>query len=160
MKSSRSVKSLVIVCVVFLVSLIVTRLVFSQLNINATDSMGYIIGWIDESTSPKLGDVVVFEFSHEYLEEYAPGIKHLTKRIKCDQGSFLENRGREFWCDGEYIGKAKEKSLKGEDLPLFEFEGIIPSGKTFVLGDHKDSFDSRYWGFISYDELSRVEVLI
>jgi type IV secretory pathway protease TraF len=51
---------------------------------------------------------------------------------------------------------AKVITLKGATLPMFVFNGKVPDGMLFVSGQHKDSFDSRYWGFL---EQRRVEAI-
>ena len=60
---------------------------------------------------------------------------------------------KKFFCNGEYLVRAKDFSLKGEPLQHFTFNGPVPKGFMFVMGQHKDSFDSRYFGFV---EKSRI----
>ena len=43
---------------------------------------------------------------------------------------------------------AKEISLQGKKLTAFKYAGTVPEGKMFLTGSHKDSYDSRYFGFI------------
>lgn len=72
----------------------------------------------------------------------------VTKRVECAGGQRLETKGRDFYCDGLYLGRGKEHSLSGKKAEIFSFNGRVPEGAYFVMGDHPDSFDSRYFGFI------------
>lgn len=71
------------------------------------------------------------------------------KIIGCDEGEVLTvDANKYFYCNGEYLVKAKDLSLKGEMLQHFIFNGKIPEGFMFVMGQHKDSYDSRYFGLL------------
>lgn len=41
-------------------------------------------------------------------------------------------------------------------LPKFIYEGVVPENKILVYTNHKDSLDSRYFGFINPDEIVAV----
>jgi conjugal transfer pilin signal peptidase TrbI len=98
------------------------------------------------------GDYVVFRLG--YTDPYVQDRK-LVKRVTCDEGENLVVKGRDYWCNGrEYLGRAKERTLKGERLKSFTYSGVIPKGFCFVSGDHKDSYDSRYWGFLAKKDVS------
>jgi signal peptidase I/conjugal transfer pilin signal peptidase TrbI len=71
-----------------------------------------------------------------------------VKRVACAEGELLRVAGRDFFCDDEPVGRAKERSLKGVSLTPFVFSGPVPEGWVFLSGDHPDSFDSRYFGFV------------
>ena len=75
------------------------------------------------------------------------------KKIGCIAGEELKNIGNEFYCKNKLIAKAKEYSLGGERLKKFEFSGKIPEGNMFLVGDHVDSYDSRYFGFIKAKDI-------
>ena len=92
------------------------------------------------------GDYVIFRPGH--MDPYING-KRLVKKITCDQGHTLTERGKNYFCDGNiYLGRAKNISLRGHTLKNFVFNGVIPKGFCFVSGSNKDSYDSRYWGFL------------
>jgi len=119
----------------------------SRFTLNPTPSLGATLFLLKNSPGEvRKGDYVVFRLGQTDLR--APG-RQLVKKVTCDEGEMLNARGKEYWCNGnEYLGRAKELSLKGERLDNFTYNGVIPKGFCFVLGDHKDSYDSRYWGFL------------
>lgn len=127
-------------------------LIPSRFAFTLTNSLDYRIYFITrEPASLKKGDYVVFLLVSRY---YGNRPLEVIKQIACDEGEVLESLGREFWCNhNEYIGVAKEYSMKGEKLEPFVYKGIVPEGYAFVAGHHKDSFDSRYFGFIKKSEV-------
>ena len=92
------------------------------------------------------GDYVLFTVRSPYIKSGKPS--RLLKRVSCVSGETLETRGRQYYCDGAYLGMAKWYSLKGEPIDSFVYSGTVPDGALFVTGRHVDSFDSRYLGFI------------
>jgi len=75
------------------------------------------------------------------------------KRIGCSAGEEIKNIGNEYYCKNQLIAIAKDYSLGGERLKKFEYSGKIPEGDMFLLGDHVDSYDSRYFGFIKTKDI-------
>lgn len=91
------------------------------------------------------------------------------KRVGCAEGDVLETKmnstgeqgiGQEFFCNGSYLGRAKTHTLKGVPLHGFAFNGVVPLGKFFAIGDHKDSYDSRYIGFVDITQIREVATKI
>jgi signal peptidase I len=111
----------------------------------------------------KTGDYVMFSLLKSKLERPLPsklvtmikdeGEDSQIKKIGCAAGEELKNIGNEFYCKNKLIAKAKEYSLGGEKLNKFEFSGKIPEGDMFLVGDHVDSYDSRYFGFIKAKDI-------
>ena len=60
----------------------------------------------------------------------------------------LRTEGREFYLNGERVAVAGGHDSDGAAVSSFRFDGAIPSGSYFVLGDGEKSYDSRYWGFV------------
>jgi signal peptidase I len=71
-----------------------------------------------------------------------------VKRLGCAEGEYLEARDRDFYCNGTKIGTVKPYSKKGEPLTPFKYAGLVPRGHLFAVGDTKDSYDSKIWGFV------------
>jgi signal peptidase I len=111
----------------------------------------------------KTGDYVMFSLLKSKPESDLPpklvrmikddGEDSQIKKIGCAAGEELKNIGNEFYCKNKLIAKAKEYSLGGERLKKFEFSGKIPKGNMFLVGDHVDSYDSRYFGFIKAKDI-------
>ncbi len=129
----------------------------SKLVTITSESIGLKLAFRSEKPAQK-GDYVNFTFSHPFIGN-TPRI--LTKRFSCGPGDELRSdENRHFFCNGEYLGIAKKRRMDGRPFDHFQWNGPIPPGKAFVTGDHPDSFDSRYWGFIDVDRLERVVPLI
>ena len=123
-----------------------------------SDSVSHKLMYRSEETVHK-GDYVMFPLVHEYLGT-GDTPQNLTKIYRCAPGDVLQNKKRLFFCNGEYIGRAKERGYNGQPLQPFEWNGPIPDGKAFVAGEHADSFDSRYWGFVDIVKLKRVVPIV
>lgn len=84
-----------------------------------------------------------------------------AKRVGCPEGDSLTSVGlpdgtAEYYCGGEYLGKSKTHTLAGAPLKSFRFDGVIPKGKFFATGDHKDSYDSKYIGLVDVTQVREV----
>jgi len=121
-----------------------------------TPSLAHRFFWV--SRDPERvgrGDYVFFEDAELARKVGKPEHSNIFKIIRCDEGDTLTvDAGKRFFCNGEFLGVAKDYSLKGEKMQYFAFNGKIPKGFMFVMGEHKDSYDSRYFGL---KEKSRVQ---
>ncbi len=137
--------------------LAVIGLVMPNLVVTYTDSVDYNVLW-KSGKAPIKGDLAFFPFQHEYLGDTE--LKLLTKRLRCMPGDRLETKGRQHYCNGVLVSEALYKTIRRQPLTLFEYNGDIPNGMVFMLGDNPRSFDSRYNGFIKYDSLTRAVGLL
>ncbi len=127
------------------------KLVFSFGN-----SVNYHLFW-------KLGGNISFQdyviITTPLSNKYTMG-KNLIKKVGCMPGDVLEiTPSRDYYCyhmgESYYLGRAKDRSLKGEPVVNFNPCGsgyckvVVPEGEFFLIGDHKDSYDSRYMGFLN-----------
>ncbi|OPY85424.1 MAG: Peptidase S26 [Smithella sp. PtaU1.Bin162] len=111
----------------------------------------------------KTGDYVMFSLLRSKRENDLPaklvrmieddGEELQIKRIGCSAGEEIKNIGNKYYCKNELIAMAKDYSLGGERLKKFEYSGKIPEGDMFLVGDHIDSYDSRYFGFIKAKDI-------
>ncbi len=132
-----------------------------HLFIALTPSVNYRLFWMSLDTQHlSTGDYVVFRLNRDRLQglplptelaEDEDGIVLAVKRIGCNEGEILtrnRKKGREFYCGEQFLGRAKEKTRHGKPLQPAQVEGVIPPGMVFLVGDNKDSFDSRYFGLL------------
>lgn len=82
------------------------------------------------------------DFDNPYI---AKG-KLLIKKIACNSGDTLETKEKDFYCNGNLIAVAKEKDSKNRTIEQFHFNGKIPDGYVFLVGENPMSYDSRYFG--------------
>ena len=132
-------------------------LIPSRFAVSITPSTEHRIFFLKKGPPPgelKKGAYVMLDIRSKYVHHGTPYL--VIKRIACTGGEVLNTAGRSFYCNGREIAVAKNLSLKGEDLPLFRYTGKIPSDAVFVTGQHRDSFDSRYFGFLRKTEVKAV----
>ena len=105
-----------------------------------------------------VGDYLLFRLHRhdEYAKHLRKGIKYndvLIKKVGCIPGNVL-TRDREgvFFCDATRIANAMVHDSQGSVLPVFNFTGVIPHERYFMMGTNPRSFDSRYFGFIHADD--------
>ncbi len=129
-----------------------THLVYSN-----TRSNNYRLFFLIKSIKTlKPGDYVLFDFSKDkYVKEISKKFNTtiMVKRIACMPGENLVVINRKYFCNGRYLCTAKKYSLTGKPLTNFVYNGVVPKDKIFVLGENKDSYDSRYFGFIDKREI-------
>ncbi|MBI5655532.1 MAG: S26 family signal peptidase [Geobacter sp.] len=121
-----------------------------KISVTLTPSLTHRVYWLIRYPDKVVrGDYVLFR--HKELSARM-GIKKsddVMKIIGCNEGDLLTvDVEKKFFCNGEYLVRAKDFSLKGEPLQHFTFNGPVPKGFMFVMGQHKDSYDSRYFGFV------------
>ncbi len=121
--------------------------VHNHLSFALTPSLPYRIFYLASPDKIAKGDYVRYQFRGSEATEIQ-GTFWFIKQVACKAGEALKVDGREFYCNGEFLGTAKQYSLKGNPLTPFSFDGVIPAGRLFVMGQHKDSYDSRYLGFV------------
>ena len=121
-----------------------------KISVTLTPSLKHRIYWLIRNPDRVVrGDYVLFR--HKELSDRMEMKKSedVMKILGCNEGDLLTvDAEKKFYCDGEYLVRAKDISLKGEPLQHFVFNGQIPKGVMFVMGQHKDSYDSRYFGFV------------
>ncbi len=113
-----------------------------------TESLGRRIFWVSkDATNIKRGDYVIYRHSNvatQFKEQ------SMIKLVRCNEGDDLEvDDHKVLTCNGEYIGRAKDTALNGTRLQNFIWHGKIPAGMFLPMGEHKDSYDGRYYGFIA-----------
>ena len=121
-----------------------------KFSVTLTPSLKHRIYWLTRNPAKVVrGDYVLFR--HREISDRM-GMKKseaVMKILGCNEGDVLTvDAEKKFYCNGEYLVRAKDISLKGESLQHFAYNGPVPKGVMFVMGQHKDSYDSRYFGFV------------
>jgi len=120
---------------------------------------GKFVGQIGFTTSPSVpihlfyvsniysdidvGDYVKLDF---WGSQYYPEGEKMVKNVACKEGMYLKVVGRDYYCNGVYLGRAKDRDRYGKYVENFKYNGVIPDGYYFLMGTHHDSYDSRYYG--------------
>jgi type IV secretory pathway protease TraF len=127
----------------------------SHLCVTTTDSLRSRVFFLrDRGVAGEIGrgDYVRFERVHPWSG--SSGLVSLLKEVGCGPGDRLRiDAVGDVDCDDDYLGRALSEDSKGNPLPLFRFDGVIPEGKLFVVGHHPRSWDSRYFGFVDVEEV-------
>jgi type IV secretory pathway protease TraF len=154
-------KNLLFVKISILTGILLTGFIMATVVKSSDVSSPYSL-WIRKivNTGYERNEYVLIKFNH---------IK-LIKQIKCLPGEYLENIDNCFYCaenselkanttenpELELKGKlgcAKLFDRKGNMTNPFRYSGIIPPHYYFVMGEHKDSYDSRYIGLINAGQI-------
>ena len=157
-RNKSSIKPLVLIIVCVSIGGWIPR----HLTISPTNSLSEHLFVLQRDVLPsqiRQKDIVRFQYGDTVTEhamhEFKMNKPHLLKRVGCIQGHVLNvDNHRDYFCDGAYLGRAKSKSLTGAIVKNFVWHGDVPQGEFFAIGDHVDSYDSRYFGFV---DLSAVE---
>ncbi len=66
-----------------------------------------------------------------------------------------------YFCNGKLLGVSKPRSRSGKLLTHWQPQTVImPGDAIFVGSSYKDGFDSRYYGPVEIDRLTRMEKLL
>jgi signal peptidase I/conjugal transfer pilin signal peptidase TrbI len=136
----------------------------SKLVFSFGDSVKYKLFWKLPQDELSYDDYVVVKMPKE--DPFAKGV-NIVKKAGCLAGDELLVKGKDYYCvrNGEavYLGTAKERARNGMKVDQFnpcgggnECRVKVPEKHVFVIGDHKDSYDSRYLGWVSYERIITV----
>lgn len=115
------------------------------------------------------GDLVMFTLSHPLA---GPEPVKVTKRALCMPGERISLILKPstaaphewdgwYFCDSVLLGITKPYGRNGQKLDHWEPDyGVIPPGMIYVGSSHPSGFDSRYYGPIPIDQLTRMEKLL
>lgn len=110
---------------------------------NVSDSLPQSFFWIVKSEPVQKGDYVAFKYHNQGAGDPFPDGVTFTKFVQATAGATIATSGRDVYVDGRYAGHAKPHSKTGVPLELIAPQ-VIPPGQLYVLGTHRDSYDSRY----------------
>lgn len=102
---------------------------------------------------PERGDIVVFKFPGDPKVDY-------IKRVVGLPGDIVEGRDKQIFVndqpqDHPFAVHKDDYTIRQKYPPRDNFGPLtVPPESLFVMGDNRDnSNDSRFWGFVDYDEL-------
>ncbi len=108
--------------------------------LNLTESLPGTIFIVEKGVTPARGELVAFRWEANWPYPYG---SVFVKKLIGLPGSVVTANGRDFFVDGNSVGRAKERARTGEPLDI-GLIGTIPEGHYYVAGSHPDSLDSRY----------------
>lgn len=138
-----------------------------------------LIAWVSPYIGMNMTESVPFRFyyhtsidnysikPYDYLlfkmpeNELYPSGTPIVKQAVCVPGQVLRMApdigGINIYCDDAIVTKTTRfETSTGTPLSIFDYNGRIPGGHYFMTGSHKDSYDSRYWGFMQIDSDTRL----
>lgn len=105
-----------------------------------------------DKNSLNYGNLVVFK--NRFLTKYTPKRNILAKQISCKENDELIRINNNFYCNGKQIATAKDFDSNNEKMDIYyPTNKIIAKDKLFVTSNHKNSYDSRYFGLIDKNEI-------
>jgi conjugal transfer pilin signal peptidase TrbI len=129
-------------------------LIPSRFAVSVTPSTDHRVFFLKQDPSReelRKGAYVLFDVQSKYIDGGLP--RRAIKKIACAGGDEISMRGETFYCNGREIAIAKTHSIASEKLPRFFHSGKTPEDRIFVAGQHRDSYDSRYFGFIKKEDV-------
>lgn len=91
---------------------------------------------------------------------YLPANVPLVKRIAAAPGDRVCAVGREILINGRRIAERRATDMRGRPMPWWRGCATLRSGALFLLMDHPNSFDGRYFGPTSaHDIIGRAHPL-
>lgn len=153
-KRSKTERFIIVVTLGLILGLLIVKALEGNLYPNIGVSTSQYMFWKDPGPIHQ-GDFVAFTLEHPLLEHPVK----VVKQVRCDSGQYLEVTNESASCDGEFLGLKKKYTLKGDPMPVFTYDGVIPDGKVFVMNEHEYSFDSRYYGLKDKSIMTRLKVL-
>ncbi len=137
-KKTKALTFAALVVGIFVVGAMTSRY---QFGVNLSESLsdwGYLVD--TENTEPARGEYIQF---YPTPNRFYPSSTPFVKRVAGVPGDQVRLVGRDVFVAGRFVGRAKPAARDGRPLKPTE-QGTIPAGRYFVVGDHVDSYDSRY----------------
>jgi type IV secretory pathway protease TraF len=124
---------------------------------NASESVP--IGWyFVAKRQPKIGEIAVIK-PVDWVQLYAssrgylPQDVWLLKPVSASHPSIICRFGSHVFVNGKQVAKAKIVDKMYRILPVWKGCIALSSTQYFVLGRHRNSFDSRYFGPIEQSQV-------
>jgi type IV secretory pathway protease TraF len=130
--------------------------VTEHLVVATTDSLDRTVFWKTDQV-PDKGNYGLFTFPpHPYLTAKDIQGQIFAKKVACVSGDMLQRIGQDLFCNGRFLATLRSVDSQGDSLPDPNISGSIPSGMAFMLGTSPLSGDSRYFGLVPLDSITKV----
>lgn len=90
------------------------------------------------------------------LRDFTDSGDRFIKRVAAVRGQVVCGNGAVLSIDRIIVAHRLERDVAGRDLPLWEGCRVLGQREFLLLGDAADSFDGRYWGPVSAQEIEGV----
>ena len=122
----------------------------NKLIYNASESAPIGLYWIDDQPAER-GDYVLVRVPDRVRNlvverGYLPLDIPLIKRVVGADGDVLCRRNRDILIDGVTVAVAQISDGLGREMPVWSGCHVLHERRVFLLQDHPNSFDSRYFG--------------
>jgi conjugative transfer signal peptidase TraF len=123
------------------------------------DSESVPIGWYYVAQHPpKIGVIAVIKPAnwvqiYAVSRGYLPKDVWLLKPVFAFHPSIICRFGSHVFVNGKQVAKAKSMDKMSRVLPVWRGCVALSSTQYFVLGRHRDSFDSRYFGPVEQNQV-------
>ncbi|MBP7796969.1 MAG: signal peptidase I [Elusimicrobiales bacterium] len=146
----------VIIALIMIIFFYIGMRLPEKISITTTSSLNKRIFYLSSPTKKfQKGQYIMITMHNKYINNGQPA--KVIKKIGCAEGDIITIKYKNhYFCNGNFLGIAKEYSKNGEKVENFIYEGVIPEDTYFVIGDNPDSYDSRYYGFIRRNEIEKI----
>jgi conjugative transfer signal peptidase TraF len=121
---------------------------------NTSDSVSKGLYWV-EHRAPRIDEIAVLKppvWASAIADQrgYLPKNAWLMKPVVATTGPVCRF-GNSVFFDGFFVAKALKHDKFGRALPVWKGCELLRANEVFLLSQHRDSFDSRYFGAVSTD---------
>ena len=131
--------------------------------INASESLPHWAFFVEQSNTPKHGDIVFFTPPPHPLVKahFGENPSAFGKQVFGMPGDVVSHRGADVLVNGKVVGRMKPLTRAGEKLTAGPV-GTIPSNCFYLGTSHPDGFDSRYAeiGFVCRRQIAGIGTAI
>lgn len=99
-------------------------------------------------------DARMVDVAYVRQREFGDEGDRFLKRVAATEGDTVCAEGGSVSVNGKPVAERADLDADGAPLPSWTGCAILDAGQVFLLGDHPDSFDGRYWGISERADLT------